>query len=84
MMSDDQLVARAVDAIRRYEGRREVDDPFRALKVDSLHHRRVEDSTVHFVGDHPNDCIEITIDRHTGEIVTSTFSMAPRRAKETI
>ena len=84
MMSDEQLVARAVDAIRRYEGRRELDDPFQALKVDSLHHRRVEGSTVHFVGNHPNDSIEITVDRNTGEIVTSTFSMAPRAAKQTI
>ena len=84
MMTDEQIIARAVAAIRRYESCREPDDPFRALKVDSLLHRRVEDSTVHFIGGHPAERIEMTVDRETGEIVTSTFSMPPPAAKQTI
>ena len=84
MMTDDQLLARAVEAIRQYEGRREADDPFRALRVDSLHDRWVEGSTVFSVGAHPNARIEMTVDRETGEIVTSTFSMPPPGATPTI
>src|SRR5438309_877554 len=51
MMTDDELIARAVDAVRGFERLREADDPFRALDVDAMRNRRIEGSTVVFFGE---------------------------------
>ncbi|MEY2485447.1 MAG: hypothetical protein QOH39_1095, partial [Verrucomicrobiota bacterium] len=61
MMTDDELVSRALDAIHRVEPRREPTDQFRALQVDSLLRRHVAGSTVHFESDTAQARIEITV-----------------------
>ena len=84
MMTDDELIQRAVGAIHRLEARREPDDAMRALKVDSLLRRRVEGSTAYFESDTSHAHIEIEVDRERGEIVQASFTGEPPHSRPTI
>jgi hypothetical protein len=83
-MNDDELISTVLGAIRRLEARREADDQFRALTVDSLPRRHVDGSTIYFQSDDSRVRIEVTVNRETGEILSSAFTLAPPRAAPNI
>jgi hypothetical protein len=76
-MSDDELIAKAVGALRRQEARRSDGDDMQSVTVDSLPRRRIDGTTIHFDSDTTHAHIEVVMERESGEIVSATYPLPP-------
>jgi hypothetical protein len=76
-MTDDDLIAKTTEALRRLEARRTEEDDMRAVTVDSLPLRRIEGTTIRFEREGTQAHIEVLVKRDSGEIISASYFLPP-------
>jgi hypothetical protein len=78
LMSDDELVAKAIEKLRALEARRtEAPERLKALTVDRLPNRSVRDAAViYFKSDDAVGHIKVVMDREAGDMISATYTPA--------
>ena len=75
-MTNDELLAKAIEKLRTLEKRGEdVPDKLRTVTVDQLPKRRVRDAVViDFERDQSSGRIQIFMDRESGDMISATYN----------
>ena len=77
-MTDDELIAKTVGALRRAEARGALSDDLRSVTVDSLPRRRIDGATIYFESDTTKKFIEVAVERDSGKIVSVSYFLPPQ------
>jgi hypothetical protein len=85
-MTDDELIARAVDFLRWAESDRseKAQHDFQDVTVDSMPLRRIDGSTIRFERNGTRAWIEVVVDRESGKISGATYNLPPPAATRAI
>ena len=75
-MTDDELLAKAIEKLRELEARRtNIPERLRAVTVDQLPKRRIRDAVViDFEQDEKDGRIQIFMDRESGDMISVTYN----------